>query len=211
MVVGDIIQDFTLLELIEKRRRRKDTPQGYRLIRWWKVRCKCGREIEITEKSLINGAGKCVGCSHSGENCSGYKHGKAVRRSETPEYRCWKSIRTRCYNQNFKQYPDYGGRGIKVCDRWNDSFENFLADMGERPSPQHSIDREDNNGDYSPDNCRWATSDEQRANRSCNTIIKVGNREQALFLWLRELKLSKATFMWRKRHGWSDEEALFGR
>lgn len=93
-----------------------------------------------------------------------YKHGY----SNTKEYITWTSIKQRCYNKNYICYKRYGGRGIKVCDRWLKSFENFLIDMGSHPGKGYSIDRIDNDDDYKPENCRWATPIEQIHNRSCS-------------------------------------------
>lgn len=93
--------------------------------------------------------------------------------TNTPEYYAWASLRDRCKNSNTVNYHRYGGRGIKVCDRWQNSFQAFYEDMGPRPSAEHSIDRKDNDGDYEPNNCRWATKEEQVYNRSTNIKILV--------------------------------------
>lgn len=85
--------------------------------------------------------------------------------SYSPEYKAWMNTKDRCTNPNYKGFAQYGGRGISVCDRWANSFENFFADMGERPSPSHSVDRINNDLGYSPDNCRWASLEQQARNR----------------------------------------------
>ena len=93
------------------------------------------------------------------------------RKQPTPEYSAWYNMKRRCYNKNQKDYPRYGGRGIFVCNRWLDSYEAFLEDMGRRPSSRHSIDRIDNDGNYTPSNCRWADITEQNRNSS-RSIVK---------------------------------------
>jgi hypothetical protein len=120
----------------------------------WICRCDCGHELIAAGKSLRNG--KTTQCRSCGKTFHG--------RSGTHLYGVWSSMVTRCTNSNNHAFPYYGGRGIQVCERWR-KFENFLADMGERPSTQHSLDRIDVNGNYSPDNCRWTTSEVQVANR----------------------------------------------
>lgn len=92
--------------------------------------------------------------------------------SNTPEYRTWTAVITRCYNKNFIKYKNYGGRGIVMCDRWRSSFENFIEDMGPKPTPEHSLDRLDNNKGYYKDNCRWATPKEQSRNRRNNSLFE---------------------------------------
>lgn len=97
-----------------------------------------------------------------------YRRGRKLVKtglSRTPEYKAWKDMRLRCSNPKHKDYPNYGGRGIKVCERWQNSVQAFVADMGPRPSKDHSLDRKENSGNYEPDNCRWATKLEQSRNR----------------------------------------------
>lgn len=136
------------------------------------------------------------------------KHGHTCRDGEvqlTPEYQAWASMKHRCTNPNNKRWPRYGGRGIRVCEEWM-SFENFFADMGPRP-PGMSLDRIDNDGNYEPANCRWASVEDQNRNRS--NVIHLTHEGETLCVaeWTR-LGLGKNTIYARLQRGWSVEEAL---
>jgi hypothetical protein len=141
-----------------------------------------------------------------------YKHGDSVRGQKTAEHSIWEGIRKRCTNPNYHAYPRYGGRGIRVCDRWLDpeiGYANFLADMGRRPSPKHSIDRyPDNDGNYEPGNCRWATVDEQNTNKSSTVKITAFGKTLCLFEWARETGIKAATIRYRIKQGWVPELAV---
>ncbi len=136
------------------------------------------------------------------------KHGGDRRGSRLPEYTVWALMRRRCTNESAWEYPRYGGRGIAVCERWS-SFENFLADMGSRPTTDHQIDRIDNDGPYSPDNCRWATRIEQCNNRSYQRILEFDGRSMTLAQWSREVKINRAVLTARLNQlRWSVDRAL---
>lgn len=127
----------------------------------WSCVCDCGNEITVRSKNLLSGNTKSCGCLKlEGNN---FRHGHALTYSASPTYRSWQKMRSRCNNPRNNRWEEYGGRGISVCRRW-DVFENFLADMGERPEGT-TLDRINVDGDYKPGNCRWATPKEQRENR----------------------------------------------
>lgn len=121
-------------------------------------KCACGNSTLVRRSNLLSGRTRSCGCFRKGRPRS---HGM----SYSVEWRTWHNMRQRCYNQKNKSYQFYGGRGIVVCERWLESFENFFEDMGFRPGAKYSIDRINNDGNYEPSNCRWATAYEQNANK----------------------------------------------
>lgn len=136
---------------------------------YWNCICDCGNQKQIRGGHLTSGNIVSCGC-HAREKST--KHGM----SKSPEYKAYYNMIKRCYYENDNRYSDYGGRGIKVCPRWLSSFENFVTDMGAKPSKKHSIDRIDVDGDYSPDNCRWATVEEQERNKRTRDDNRTGVR-----------------------------------
>lgn len=173
--------------------------------RYYKCRCDCGSEVVTTTSSLTSGNSSSCGCARR-EQCAARltKHGLG----SVPEYEIWCSMKKRCQNKNCKAYKNYGARGIKVCERWNNSFEAFLEDMGSRPSPLHSLDRIDNNRGYEPANCRWATDKEQGRNKRDTTMITIRGERRPLIEWCEVLGTNYRTAKNRLRKGWSEEAAL---
>jgi hypothetical protein len=172
----------------------------------WICRCDCGTEKVLRFKQITEIAKSC-GCACKEAAATFGNRRRKHGMDGTPMYRLWYSMRNRCNYKKHKHYADYGGRGIKVCSRW-DSFENFLADMGERPSPKYEIERIDNNGPYAPWNCKWATRKEQMNNTRRCRYLTLGDRILTVTQWAEKLGVNKNTIRSRVRIGWSDKEIL---
>lgn len=141
---------------------------------YWLCECKCGGVAIVGGADLRRGHTKSCGCSR------GETHGHNQCNKRSPEYISWAMMTQRCRNPHNPDYHRYGGRGIRVCAEWQKSFKQFYADMGQRPGPDYSIDRIDNDGNYEKVNCRWATIMEQAANRQNNTLLTLSGRTQHL-------------------------------
>ena len=164
----------------------------------WKCQCDCGSERIVKRPSLISGVIKSCGCLNGRIRHRGFG---------TPEYKIWSGMRQRCKYPRDPGFKNYGARGISVCERWDD-FAAFLADMGQRPSADHSIDRINNEGNYEPSNCRWATAAEQNANTRANHLITFKGETLPLTHWARRTQLSRSTIFNRLKRGWPVSETL---
>lgn len=167
----------------------------------WECVCICGTPKTIRGDHLTSGATVSCGCIRGKSRCT---HGK----TETREYVTWCNIKSRCYSKNHVSYDRYGARGIRVCRRWKNSFENFLADMGERPSKEHSIERVNNLKNYSPSNCKWATRKEQGRNKRNNRVLRFRGKSCCVSEWAELTGLPMKTLHRRIQKGWSVERAL---
>jgi len=161
----------------------------------WNCVCDCGGKTTTTGQHLRDGNTKSCGCLQRDiiGNAS-FKHGM----TKTPTHRIWISIKQRCTNPKYIGYKNYGGRGITVCERW-DKFDNFYEDMGERPDGM-SIERKDNNGNYCPENCVYATSKDQNRNTRKNRMIKYEGKTQCLSAWAEDLGLTCGALLARLRN-----------
>lgn len=176
----------------------------------WECQCDCGNTVLIRGVALRSGGSRSCGCMHrqrARETCIARNttHG----RSASPEYVSWLNMRARCVNPNNPAYARYGGRGIGVCDRWTDSFEAFLSDMGEKPSPKHSIERLDNSRGYDPDNCVWADDYQQSQNKRNNRMLTHDGQMLCISEWSRHTGVSVSLLLHRiDKLGWGVSRAL---
>ncbi len=171
---------------------------------YYLCKCVCGMEKRVSGQSLLSGDTRSCGCLHSEIVKKIFTtHGAA----DTKEYIVWEGMRARCRNRNKQDFKNYGGRGIKVCDRWLNSFENFIEDMGLCPDGL-TIERMDNDGNYSPKNCRWGTRKEQALNRRSNNVLVYRGISKTVSEWAEMLNVERSAIVHRLERGWSIEDTL---
>jgi hypothetical protein len=169
----------------------------------WECQCDCGNVSRTIIPRLRSGKTKSCGCLRAeATRARRLTHGL----TESGTYNSWMQMIQRCTNPKDSRWTRYGGRGIRVHGPWL-TFANFLADMGEKP-PEHSIDRIDNDGNYEPANCRWASQKTQQNNRSTNRILTINGRSQSVTRWAEELGIKSATLSARLRKGWAPIRAV---
>jgi hypothetical protein len=193
-------QRFTRLTVI-----RQATNRGRYV--FWECVCDCGKTVDVDGSPLRRRQTLSCGCLRQQRMTT---HGQSTKEKRRLGYGIWSSMKDRCSNSATPEYERYGGRGITVCDRWKDSFENFITDMGPRPSRSHSIERSDNDGNYEPANCHWATRDEQGQNRSNNVRVIYRGQEMPIrkAVEIAGSVVLLVTARWRVNHGWSVERAV---
>lgn len=176
---------------------------------YWLCRCDCGKEKEILYGSLINGFTKSCGCLNKEIVSKPRKHGFGGYASgRKSEYFAWQNMKDRCNNINNPRYKDYGGRGIKVCERWflENGFINFITDMGMKPSKKHSIERVNNDGNYEPSNCIWATQKIQTHNKRRTVRHTINGETMIQEDWANKLGIKSSYICYHLKRGKSFQE-----
>lgn len=161
----------------------------------WTCRCDCGT-VRIRSASTLGRK------SHATQSCGCIRRETMTRHgmSRIPEYSVWRAMIQRCTNPRTVGWHRYGGRGISVCHSWLHSFDCFIRDMGRKPTPRHEIDRINNNGNYEPGNCRWATSKEQKQNTSLTRIVEYNGESLSVSEWSRRIGVCPSTLLYRLKH-----------
>lgn len=172
--------------------------------------CDCGRTERPIRKYDLS-KGKSLMCRRCSVSLTKTSHGAAPYGNASPEYNTWVHMIQRCHNPNNKDYKNYGGRGIIVCDMWRESFESFLLMIGKRPTLEHTIERIDSNGNYEPGNCKWATRFEQNQNTRSNVKLTIDGKTQTVSEWSRDPRCSVTMYNIYKRlnRGWDPAKAVF--
>lgn len=198
LLLGTSFGDLTLLKLLPARKAL--------------CVCVCGKQYETWQPSLLSGDAKSCGCMRKSYIQEASKRRNPFPLYKNPMFRAWSQMRQRCQNPKDSSYAKYGARGIKVCSAWDQSFENFLRDMGERPSPKHSIDRVNNDKGYEPNNCRWATKKQQVRNRRTTLYLTLQGVTKSAAEWAEDLTtqlgLTYQNIADRRYWGWSTHKIL---
>lgn len=194
-LVGERFGRLRVTEVVPPDRSENTKSRKYR----WRCLCECGEECIVETAPLIKGGQrscKCLQRESARERQT--KHGL----SDSRIYRVYQGMKTRCTNPAAHNYDAYGARGIQVCTAWLESFETFVSDMGHPPTPYHSLDRVDTNGDYTPENCRWATREQQANNRRNTRRLAYAGVEKSVSDWAREFGVPAPTMVWWvRKHG----------
>jgi hypothetical protein len=176
--------------------------------------CLCGKVVKIEKVNISSGnTSKCTECAKKSRSKKHIRHGCSIAMKESnPEgynlYTRWQSMKRRCYLETDSHYKNYGGRGISVCDRWRESYENFASDMGFPPTKNHQLDRIDNDGNYEPENCRWVSMKDNSNNKTNSRIIEAFGKSMTQAQWAEKTGIKRETIAMRLRRGWSAELAL---
>ena len=197
----EINQIFGRLTVIDSFRKNKSGKTRS----YCKCLCDCGTVIIVRSDSLKNGHTKSCGCLHRDINRKRLTtHGE----SKNPTFITWRQMIQRCCNPKSKSYPHYGERGVAVCEQWVDSYQTFLSDMGERPKDK-TLDRIDNDGNYEPSNCRWATLSEQVCNRTNTIRFTINSETKTLMEWCKTIGRDHMLVRGRLARGKTPYQALF--
>lgn len=204
--LGKTFNRLTVAEYSHMHRQAGGTPVHY-----YRCVCSCGNTVVAVWRNVEQGRVKSCGCYMRDKLVARQlRHGHTVGHKPTKAWRIWHGMVSRCHSKSNRAYPLYGGRGIYVCDRWRESFENFFSDMGDAPEGK-TLDRIDNDGPYSPDNCRWATSAEQSLNRRVTVKASINGVTKPAAVWAIEAGAKPDTVRARLARGWSHHEAIYGR
>jgi hypothetical protein len=180
-------------------------------VNWVEVLCDCGAKKNLRLNNVIALNTMSCGCARKIRNAlfPNITHGHSSKGKVTTEYNSWRAMIKRCESVNHKSYHRYGGKGISVCKRWRLSFQDFLADMGSKPSSEHSLDRINNDGNYEPKNCRWASRAEQNCNKSHSKNFEFEGRILPLNEIVAACGIRRGTYDKRIERGWSHLDALY--
>ena len=187
--------------------KRRDDSAGGRDNKHYVCLCDCGKQVTAAWSNLARGDKKSCGCL-AAERVQAHKNNPSVRHHEL--FQTWRTMIRRCHSPTYAKYPAYGAKGISVCDAWRKSFQQFLQDVGDRPSPEYSLDRIDNAGNYEPSNVRWATSLEQQTNRAQRApyMVTIGGKSKTLYSLCKSAQVDRRTVVQDIKRGRSPEVAF---